>query len=64
MVSRRGSVCALVMYADDTTTAYSAKNVSDISNVKNYELESLRNWLFSNKLSLNFAKATSVLSSK
>ena len=49
------------MYADDTSLAYSAKSVSDISNVMNYELESLRKWLFSNKLSLNVAKATSML---
>ena len=47
------------MYADDTSLAYSAKSVSDISNVMNYELESLRKWLFSNKLSLNVAKTTS-----
>ena len=31
------------MYTDDTSLAYSAKNVSDISNVMNYELESLKN---------------------
>ena len=49
------------MYADDTSLAYSAKSVSDISNVMNYELESLRKWLFSNKLSLNVAKTTSML---
>ena len=49
------------MYADDTSLAYSAKSVSDISNVMNYELESLRIWLFSNKLSLNVAKTTSML---
>ena len=61
MVPRRGSVYAVVMYADDTTTAYFAKNVSDITNVKKYELESLRKWLFSNKLSLNVATTTSVL---
>ena len=49
------------MYDDDTSLAYSAKSVSDISHVMNYELESLRKWLFSNKLSLNVAKTTSML---
>ena len=49
------------MYADDTSLAYSAKSVSDISNVMNYELESLRKWLSGNKLSLNVAKTTSML---
>ena len=52
------------MYADDTSLAYSAKNVSDISNVKNYELESLRKWLHSNKLSVNVAKTMSMLIGK
>ena len=51
----------ITMYADDTSLAYSAKNVTDISNVINYELESLRKWLHSNKLSLNVAKTTSLL---
>ena len=51
----------ITMYADDTSLAYSAKSVSDISNVMNYELENLRKWLSGNKLSLNVAKATSML---
>ena len=49
------------MYADDNSLAYSAKSVSDISNVMNYELESLRKWLFNNKLSSSVAKTTSML---
>ena len=46
------------MYADHTKVAYSANSVSDVSNFMNYELKSLRKWLFSNKLSLNVAKTT------
>ena len=42
----------ITIYADDTSLAYSAKSASDISNVMNYELESLRKWLSGNKLSL------------
>ena len=49
------------MYADDTSLAYSAKSVSDISNVMNNELESFRTWLSGNKPSLNVAKTTSML---
>ena len=49
------------MYADDNSLAYSAKNFSDISNVMNYEIESLRKWALSNMLSLNGAKTTSIL---
>ena len=48
------------MYADDTSLAYSAKNVSDIFNIMNYELESRRELLYSNKLSLKVAKTTSM----
>ena len=51
----------VTMYADDTSLAYSAKNVNDIAKVINYELENLRKWLYSNKLSLNVAKTTSML---
>ena len=51
----------ITMYADDNSLAYSAKSVSDISNVMNYELECLRKWLPSNRLSLNVAKNTSML---
>ena len=35
------------MYKDDTSLAYYAKNVNDITNVINYELQSLSKWLFS-----------------
>ena len=51
----------MTMYTDDNSLAYSAKNVSNISNDMNYELESVRKWLHSNKLSLNVAKTTSML---
>ena len=49
------------MNADDTSLAYSAKNVNDIAKVINYELENLRKWLYSNKLSLNVVNTTSML---
>ena len=54
----------ITMYADDTPLAYSARSVSDISNVMNFELESLRKWLYSDKLSLIAAKALSILIGK
>ena len=52
------------MYADDTSLAYSAKSVSDISKVLNCELEGHRKWLLSNKLSLNVAKTAYMLTGK
>ena len=51
----------ITMYTDDTSLAYSAKNVNDVAKVTNYELENLRKWLYSNKLSLIVAKTTSIL---
>ena len=51
----------VTMHADDTSLAYSAKSVSDIFNIMNCELESLRKLLSSNKLSLNVVKTTSML---
>ena len=51
----------ITIYADGTSLAYSAKNANDIPKAINYELESLRKWLYSNKLSLNVSKTTSIL---
>ena len=51
----------ITMYADDTCLAFSAKNVDNISKIMNNELQNLRKWLYSNKLSLNVAKTTSIL---
>ena len=48
------------MYADDTSLAQSANDIKDIDNVMNSELENLKEWLHSNKLSLNVTKATSI----
>jgi len=52
------------MYANDTSLAYSAKNVSDILIFMNYELKSFRKWFHSNILSLNVAKTTPLLLDK
>ena len=49
------------MYADDTSLAHSAKDVKDITSTMNIELENLKVWLHVNKLSLNVAKTTSML---
>ena len=51
----------VTMYADDTSLAHSAKDVKDITSTMNIELENLKVWLHCNKLSLNVAKATSML---
>ena len=46
---------------NDTSLARSAYDIKDITNVMNSELENLKKWLHGNKLSLNVAKATSML---
>lgn len=44
------------MYADDTAIYYSSKDVNDIVDRMNYDLENVDNWLAKNKLSLNVDK--------
>ena len=49
------------MYADDTSISYSSKSISLINSAVNKDLHSLKIWLDENKLSLNVAKAQSIL---
>ena len=49
------------MYADDTTISYSSDSVTNIYDSVNEDLDHLKNWLESNKLSLNVAKTQSML---
>ena len=44
------------MYADDTAIYFSSKNVNDVVNRINCDLENIDNWLACNKLSLNVDK--------
>jgi len=44
------------MYADDTALYLSSKDVNDIVNKVNHDLENVSNWLAKNKLSLNVDK--------
>ena len=41
------------MFADDTSTSYSADSPEQLQNVMNSELKNLNDWLITNKLSLN-----------
>ncbi len=43
------------MFADDTNTSFSGRNLSELENHMNHELTKLNTWLEVNKLSLNFA---------
>ena len=45
------------MFADDTNISYVADSVNELQHVLNSELKSLHNWLNTNRLSLNIAKA-------
>ena len=49
------------MYADDTSISYSSDSVTNINDSVNEDLNHLKNWLESNKLSLNVAKTQSML---
>ena len=49
------------MYADDTSTPFTARSVNDLNLTINKELDSLRTWLQGNKLSLNVLKTQAVV---
>ena len=49
------------MYAGDTSLACASISIEDITKSVNAELENLRKWLHGNKLTLNVAKATSII---
>jgi hypothetical protein len=53
--------CKLLLYADDSALIVSGKCVEDIQNRLSSELESVREWLIDNKLSLHLGKTESIL---
>ena len=52
------------LFADDTSTLLINKNIKEIEKTYNKELDNVKNWLDSNKLSLNMDKSNLVLSQK
>ena len=48
----------LIHYADDTTAFISGKNMSDLVNTINLELDCISQWLQSNRLTLNVKKSS------
>ena len=53
--------CRLMLYADDSALLVSGKNPNVIAQTLSEELESCRNWLINNKLSLHLGKTESIL---
>ena len=51
----------VTMYADDSSLAYASSSIDDITKSMNAELENLRKWVHGKKLTLNVAKATSMI---
>ena len=49
------------MYADDTSISYSSKNIDDLNETLNSDLDSLKQWLEGNKLSLNVIKTQAMV---
>ena len=50
------------MYADDMSISYSSRSVTDLTQVINTDLDSIRLWLEGNKHSLNVAKTQGMIS--
>ncbi len=53
--------CKTLLYADDTALIVSGKSAEIIQQILSSELESIREWLNDNKLSLNLGKTESIL---
>ena len=53
--------CKLLLYADDSALIVSGKDVQNISYCLSNELESCREWLVNNRLSLHLGKTESIL---
>ena len=51
----------LLLYADDSALLVSGKDVKVIEQTLSRELESVRDWLIDNKLSLHLGKTESIL---
>ena len=49
------------MYADDTSISCSSKNIDELNETLNSDLDSLKQWLESNKLSLILIKAQAMV---
>jgi len=53
--------CKLLLYADDSALLVSGKDPADIQQRLSSELQSIREWLIDNKLSLHLGKTESIL---
>ena len=53
--------CKLLLYADDSALIVSGTNTEEIQNILSSELESIREWLIDNQLSLHLGKTESIL---
>ena len=51
----------VTMYDDDTSISYSSKNIDELNETLNSDLDSLKQWLESNKLSLNVIKTQAMV---
>ena len=48
--------CKILLYADDTVVYFSHKNVSDLENILNEEVNKVAKWMSNNHLTLNLKK--------
>ena len=53
--------CKLLLYADDSALLVSNKDPKIVADKLSYELESCRQWLIDNKLSLHLGKTEAIL---
>ena len=54
-------MCDLCLYADDSMLIVSGNNIKQLENTLTKEMENMKDWLDSNKLSLHLGKTESIL---
>ena len=60
-IANVSSVLFFLLFADDTTVFCSGKNIDDLINIVNREMQKLIIWLYVNKLSINTEKTNYIL---
>lgn len=53
--------CNLLLYVDDSALIVSGKNTGSVEEALSKELDSVREWLINNKLSLHLSKTKSII---
>ena len=60
-ISNSSEILKFILFADDTNIFYSCKDIENLENTLNTELEKVSVWLIANKLSINIKKTKYII---